>query len=265
MSTSVSSAVQVIVTSAMTPKQGGHVSGPMAPEEFSSYYDDAYGDAFFTNTGSITDAANGVWFSQTNAAGDAFSKWNETGTKTNLGCRFSGKDGKPEPFVASIRHKSAIQPLATLAGQMDITVGTEPQFNPTSDFHGCQLRFEKTYASSTDANRLVMRIYTGTSQLVSDTLWSDNETAVASEQLAPDGYDFWSKFHDYSFKFECATATTTKITLYIDGKYIKSWTVALDSSDKLYKICGNITGPAFTSTAGGGSMIDSVHIQQSRV
>ena len=270
MSSGITSAVQVIATAAMSPVQGSQLSGNIDPENESSYFDDLYGGTFLlsgTDPGSsIVDAPCGQL--ESSLASTDYPKFNDdTGSDPFcLACRFSGKNGQPEPLTVSFRARSNGEPVVDNTGNMNFMVCTKNTVNPGTGFYGVRVRFQHHYAAGPpkqNANTLAMEMFSNNSTAVaSAVLWSDNEDYQASEQLAPEGFNTWSEFHEYTLRIECATATTTKVSLYIDGSFVKSLTGALDSNNRLYKFCGNLGGGSY---AGKPLRVDSVHIQQSRV
>ena len=196
-------------------------------------------------------------------SGTNFPKFNANNDTAplNLACRFSGKDGKPESLTVSFRAKSKQEPATSQAGVQNYYISNSNTITPGAGFYGLRLRFDALTSPSNHQSVKLDMFSDNATPVTSSVVWSSNTDVLASDGSVPDGYNFWDKFHDYTFVIECDTSTTTKVTLYIDGQLAKTITGALDSNNRLYKFSGNLTGLAFLTA---NQRVDSFYVSQSR-
>jgi len=266
MSSGITSSVQTFTTGSMSPAQG-RAGGSIEPELYSSFFTDLYNDEFLVSTGnsasSIGDGDRGIL--TTAMTTGAFPKFNGNATDgtspLNLACRYAAEKSRPQSLVVSCRMRLSAAPVNGEAGNVNLHISNTNSINPGAGWYGMRLKLFKKY-DSVDYNTGNLELFSNGAGVATSTFWSTNEDKESSEKLAPEGFNYWDSYHDYTFVMSCPTPTTTNVMFYIDQKFVKSLTGNLDSNDRLYKFCGLLGGDAMINK---DQLLDTAYVSQSRV
>lgn len=280
MSSGITSAVQVIATAAMSPVEGSQLSGNIDPENYSTCFDDLYGDGLVDGSGThgLVDGLSGQFRIQTTGNGN-YAKM-EVGAVDNIAVRYSGLSGRSDPAMLSWRYK-APAPIAEQEGRWQLMVANENASNPTNGGSnstiGVQIWVRKKTVTIdgvvTDYSYMVFRLLSNVTDAgipASAVVWTDNEDVYAAgdgsgsntEALAPEGYSYYDRFHDYTIRLQMTSAANLSASLYIDGHHVKTLEAAVPINNLAVRMHGAIEGAGFASK---NALLDAVSIHQSRV